>query len=197
MVGVWDQDSPIGSYVHGHTNLTEIKESVNLLWRNNIPPEKVILGTGFYGRSFQLNSIDCTAPGCPFKGAAKKGECTGEGGILGWCEIKDIMKSRNITQIHDKDAAVNYFTFDKDQWVSYDDAKTFQQKVDWANSVGLGGLMIWAIDLDDEDFTELGGLIGRSPGKGVDKSLVKTKRQAASWSSDNGKSSFPELLGLY
>ena len=28
--------------------------------------------------------------------------------------------------------------------VSYDDKVTFGQKVDWANSVGLGGLMIWA-----------------------------------------------------
>ncbi|PKY09339.1 hypothetical protein P168DRAFT_324321 [Aspergillus campestris IBT 28561] len=193
--GVWDQDNPIGSYVHGHTNLTEIKESVNLLWRNKVPPEKVILGTGFYGRSFQLNDTSCTTPGCPFNGAAEKGECTGEGGILGWFEIKEIMKSRNISQIHDEEAAVNYFTFDENQWVSYDDAKTFQQKVDWANSVGLGGLMAWAIDLDDEDFTELGGLIGRDPGKGVDKSLVKREQEAASWSSDNGQECYATACG--
>ncbi len=35
--GVWDSSNPIGSIVQGHTNLTEIKESVNLLWRNNVP----------------------------------------------------------------------------------------------------------------------------------------------------------------
>lgn len=82
--GVWDQNNPIGSYVHAHTNLTEIKDSMSLLWRNDVAPEKVVLGTGFYGRSFQLNDTSCDTSGCPFAGAANKGECTGEGGILGY-----------------------------------------------------------------------------------------------------------------
>lgn len=42
---------------------------------------------------------------------------------------------------------MNYFTFDDNQWVSYDDEITFGQKLDWANDVGLGGAMIWASDL--------------------------------------------------
>lgn len=40
-----------------------------------------------------------------------------------------------------------YFTFDNNQWVSFDNEVTFQQKVNWADSVGLGGAMIWASDL--------------------------------------------------
>jgi chitinase len=64
--------------------LTEIKESVGLLWRNDVPPGKVVLGTGFYGRSFQLNDTSCDTPGCPFGQAANKGDCTDEGGILGY-----------------------------------------------------------------------------------------------------------------
>lgn len=82
--GVWDRDNPIGSIVQGHTNLTEIKESVELLWRNDVPPGKVVLGTGFYGRSFRLSDSTCSSPGCRFKGSARKGDCTGEGGILGY-----------------------------------------------------------------------------------------------------------------
>jgi chitinase len=58
-----------------------------------------------------------------------------------------ILAENNITPTHDTTDAVNYFTFNGNQWVSYDDAVTFQQKVTWANSVGLGGGMIWASDL--------------------------------------------------
>lgn len=92
----------------------------------------------------------------------------------------------DIKPVHDEEAAVNYFKFHDDQWVSYDDGKTFDQKVKWADSVGLGGLMAWAIDLDDEKFTALAGLIGRDPGKGLNKSAIGQANQAASWSSDNG-----------
>lgn len=73
MHGVWDKHNPIGSIVQGHSNLTEIKASVELLWRNKVPPGKVVLGTGFYGRSFTLADPSCDKPGCIFSGAANKG----------------------------------------------------------------------------------------------------------------------------
>lgn len=50
--GTWDADNAwIGSVVNSHTNLTEIKLAIDLLWRNDIDPEKVVMGLGFYGRS--------------------------------------------------------------------------------------------------------------------------------------------------
>ncbi|KAH7173118.1 glycosyl hydrolases family 18-domain-containing protein [Fusarium flagelliforme] len=185
--GVWDENSVIGSQVQAHTNLTEIKQSVELLWRNNVPPGKVILGTGFYGRSFQLSNPSCNTPGCKFAGAADKGPCTNEGGILGYFEIQDILAKHKVNKIHDKEAAVNYFTYNKDQWVSYDDKTTFEQKVKWADSIGLGGLMIWAVDLDDSDFTALSGLIGKSVQKGVNKLPSISERDGKSWSSETGQ----------
>lgn len=48
--GTWDSTDPsIGAVVGSHTNLTEIDESLQLLWRNNIDPAKVSMGLGFYG----------------------------------------------------------------------------------------------------------------------------------------------------
>jgi len=80
--GVWDKHNPIGDIVQSHTNLTEIKKSMELLWRNDVPPEKVVFGLGFYGRSFTLNSKSCSKPGCQFAGASKKGACTKSAGTL-------------------------------------------------------------------------------------------------------------------
>ncbi|KAF9631827.1 putative glycosyl hydrolases family 18 protein [Lasiodiplodia theobromae] len=89
--GVWDSDSSIGSHVLAHTNLTGIKEALNLFWRNDIDPAKVNLGLGFYGRSFQLADPSCNTPGCLFKGGGAPGECTGSSGTLSYREIMAIM----------------------------------------------------------------------------------------------------------
>jgi len=75
--GTWDSsDVYIGPYVAAHTNLTEIDESLKLLWRNNIDPAKVTLGLGFYGRSFTLTDPSCSHTGCEFSSAAPAGPCT-------------------------------------------------------------------------------------------------------------------------
>lgn len=41
---------------------------------------------------------------------------------------------------------------------SFDDATTFQYKIDYANKLGLSGLMVWAIDLDDGQHTALNAI---------------------------------------
>lgn len=134
--GIWDSSDPIGSIVQGHTNLTEIKLAMELFWRVQIPPVDISMGFGFYGRSFQLSDPSCSQPGCPFKGGAAPGPCTGTSGVLSYYEIQALLaQDPNLQPVWDTTAAVKYLTFNNDQWVSYDDADTFKQKVDWANSV--------------------------------------------------------------
>ncbi|KAG8164746.1 hypothetical protein KVR01_005021 [Diaporthe batatas] len=187
--GVWDEHNPIGSIVQSHTNLTEIKLAANLLWRNNVPPGKVVLGVGFYGRSFQLADSGCSTPGCAFSGPAKAGECTNSAGTLAYFEIMDIINAQNPKVTHDEEAAANYIVFgdNNDQWISYDDAKTLKQKVDWADSVGLGGVMIWSVDQDDADFTALEGLLGQTI-PSFEENLKRAEvADTNHWSSVNGQ----------
>lgn len=82
--GVWDRDNPIGSQVLAHTNLTEIDLALDLFWRMDIDPSKVVLGLGFYGRSFELTTTSCWKPGCTFEGPGAGGKCTGTPGILSY-----------------------------------------------------------------------------------------------------------------
>ncbi|GME43871.1 Glycosyl hydrolases family 18 [Neofusicoccum parvum] len=157
--GVWDASDPIGSHVLAHTNLTEIKQSLDLLWRNDVDPGKVNLGLGFYGRSFQLADSSCWQPGCLFKGGANAGGCSKNSGTLTYKEIMDVIDTYNVAPYHDKENAVKYITWNKDQWVSYDDQETFQQKVKFANEQGLAGLLIWAVDQDTRDLAALRGVL--------------------------------------
>ncbi|CAD0115050.1 unnamed protein product [Aureobasidium uvarum] len=141
--GVWDGTNPIGSHVYAHTNLTEIDQAMDLFWRNDVDPKKINLGIGFYGRSFQLADSGCWKPGCTFKGGASEGACTKNSGTLSYKEIMQIIDQHNLTPYHDKEAAVKYVTWNEDQWVSYDDQETFQQKIQYANKLGLGGMLVW------------------------------------------------------
>jgi len=88
-------------------------------------------------------------------------------------EIQAILNQvPNLKPTWDKDAAVKYIVFDKNQWVSYDDKETFKQKIDWANSVGFGGALIWASDTDDDKFSAMSGFLGKEVAHIEKKSLA-------------------------
>ncbi|KAI1505939.1 hypothetical protein F5X99DRAFT_404485 [Biscogniauxia marginata] len=157
--GIWDRDNPIGNNVLAHTNLTEIKMAFELFWRNKVPPKKLNIGFGFYGRSFQLSDPSCHKPGCKFKGGASPGPCSKNSGTLTYREIQQIIKDNDLEPYNLKEEAVKYITWNGDQWVSYDDEETFQAKIEWANGIGLGGMLIWAIDQDTDDLQALSGLL--------------------------------------
>ena len=151
--GIWDAQSKfVGPYIAPHTNITEIDLGLDLLWRSGVDPAKVVMGQGWYGRSFTLKDPSCNKPNgvCEFAGGAKAGPCSNAAGILDLEEIDDIISKNNLKPIHDEKAAVKWITWDKDQWVSYDDTDTFAQKKDFANSRCLGGLMVWAMDQVDQ-----------------------------------------------
>lgn len=126
-----------------------------------VKPSQVVLGYGFYGRSFELSDSDCSKPGCKFKGGARPGPCSDTSGILMYYEIQAIRKQLpDLKPVFDKKAAVKHLVFDKDQWISYDDSDTFDLKLKWADEVGFGGTMIWASDTDDDKFSAMSGLMG-------------------------------------
>ena len=147
--GTWDSTNKfLGPYIAAHTNLTEVDNALSLLWRNNINPGNVVLGLGFYGRSFTLANPSCRTAGCVFTSGAKAGTCTQSVGTLSYAEIERIVAS-GAPVVKDDTAAVKMVVYDTDQWVSYDDAETLKMKVDYANAHCLGGTMVWAASTDN------------------------------------------------
>ena len=82
----------------------------------------------------------CMNPGCPFKNSTggDAGRCTGTSGVLSAAEINEIIEG-GATQTFNERDAVQIVTWDKDQWVSWDNAKTLKIKQDYANRRCLGG----------------------------------------------------------
>jgi chitinase len=94
----------------------EIDAALDLLWRVGVYGRQIVMGLGFYGRSFTLKDSSCNAPGCPFIGGADPGPCTGTAGILSYQEINQIIADKGVTPILDRDAGVKYMSWGGNQW---------------------------------------------------------------------------------
>ncbi|OBT86816.1 hypothetical protein VE02_03930 [Pseudogymnoascus sp. 03VT05] len=117
--GVWDSSNRYtGPQVRPHTNLTEIDVSLSLLWRAGVSAANVVMGLGFYGRSFTLTDPTCTDPGCAFSEGGKAEECSNAAGILTAAEIGRIIEENNLTPSYDEKAAVKWMSWDSNQWVN-------------------------------------------------------------------------------
>ncbi|EWY82850.1 hypothetical protein FOYG_14938 [Fusarium oxysporum NRRL 32931] len=73
---------------------------------------------------------------------------------LDW-QIKDILQETGTASHLDKATAARYFVYAGNSWISYDDPITIKTKIDYANKIGISGVMIWAIDLDDSTLESL------------------------------------------
>ncbi|KAJ7186093.1 glycoside hydrolase superfamily, partial [Mycena filopes] len=161
--GTWDKnDIWIGPYLLAHTNLTEMEQTMELFWRTGVPSSSVVLGIGFYGRSFTVSNPDCTEPGysCTFSGGGKPGPCTASSGTLSYSEITDIIDANGLVGQFDQASGAKYITWDTDQWVSYDDSLTLNLKVQFADQHCLGGVMVWSADQDTPTFDAINNLLG-------------------------------------
>ncbi|KAJ5387332.1 Chitinase II [Penicillium cosmopolitanum] len=148
--GTWDMGNKwTGEYLNAHTNLTEIDLALDLLWRNDIKKDMVVMGLAFYGRAYTINPA-CTKPGCMYFSGGLKGECSREVGVLLNNEIDQIREDKGGKPTLDKNAAVKLYTWDN-QWVSYDDADTFKLKANFARKRCLGGVMVWAMSHDTKN----------------------------------------------
>jgi GH18 family chitinase len=149
--GTWDQGNKwTGAFLNSHTNLTEIDLALDLLWRNDIDPSKVVMGLAFYGRTFSVTSESCKTPGCTYQSGGQRGKCSKEVGILLNSEIDDLVKEHSVTPTLYKKETAKVATWGN-QWVAYDDEETLIMKSEHAQTMCLGGLMVWAISHDTKD----------------------------------------------
>lgn len=140
--GGWDKYNKFTrAYLEGHTNISEIDSGLDLLWRNGVDPKNVVIGYAFYGRSFTIADASCSKPGCKFSTTGRRGDCSGESGVLLYSEIVSRNTSLNARTLYDSESTVKYNFYDGNQWISYDDAQSFSDKKMFMSERCLSGLM--------------------------------------------------------
>ncbi|KAJ2646781.1 hypothetical protein IWW40_005141 [Coemansia sp. RSA 1250] len=133
------------SGINGH-------DTVSDYIRRGVPPHKIVLGVGFYGRGFS-NVNSCSTSGVPGLGCAFSGvpKGTWEEGSFDYKDLRtNHMRPESNYTIHWDDAAkapILYSANDK-VLISFDDAVAVSWKADYVLKRGLGGIMIWELSQD-------------------------------------------------
>uniref|UniRef100_A0A4W3H3H1 chitinase n=1 Tax=Callorhinchus milii TaxID=7868 RepID=A0A4W3H3H1_CALMI len=127
-------------------------------WRDDgVPAEKLLVGFATYGRTLRLSTSN-SGVGAPASGPAPAGTYTREAGFWAYYEICDFLKGAQTSWIEDQKVP---YAYKGDQWVGYDNTKSFEGKVAWLKQNSFGGAFVWTLDLDD--FTDSFCSQGRYP----------------------------------
>ncbi|KAG8041477.1 hypothetical protein G9C98_002770, partial [Cotesia typhae] len=112
------------------------------------PKEKLILGVPTYGRAFTLSDPSDNGIGAASSGPGTAGPYTWEAGMLGYNEICKALKEGGWNVYFDRERKAPW-AHKENQWVGFDNVESIKAKALFAKKMGLGGAMVWAIDVDD------------------------------------------------
>jgi chitinase len=150
--GSWETFTGHHTALYSRSDENDLQQTLNVdfaikYWINNgAPKHKINIGLATYGRSFTLTSSS-TGLGAPAKGAGPAGKYTREAGFLAYYEVCQKLQS-GYTRVWNSEQMVPYI-FSGTEWIGYEDTQSLTEKVNYAINLGLGGIMFWAIDLDD------------------------------------------------
>ena len=102
-----------------------------------------------YGQSFTLASASKNGLNSKTYGGGTAGPFTRARGFLAYYEICDNIMNKGWKVIQDPEGTMGPYAYKGTQWVSFDDATMIAHKTQYIKNMGLGGAMIWALDLDD------------------------------------------------
>lgn len=107
------------------------------------------MGMPMYGQSFSLAENKENGLNSPTYGGGEAGEATRARGFLSYYEICTNIQKKGWKVVRDPKGRMGPYAYNRDQWVSFDDISMIHHKSEYIKAMGLGGGMIWALDLDD------------------------------------------------
>ncbi|GAB1287972.1 Chitinase-like 6 [Apodemus speciosus] len=136
--------SPIEAGVKAFHNIKYIMDN----WKKKgASPKKLIVGFPAYGHTFILSDSTKTGIGAPSNRGGHPGPYTKKTGLWAYYEICTFLKNGAI-EVWNAAQQVPY-AFRGNEWVGYDNIKSFHIKAQWLKRNNFGGAMVWAIGMDD------------------------------------------------
>ncbi|XP_033108717.1 chitotriosidase-1-like [Anneissia japonica] len=148
--GSWETVTGHHSALYAPKGSNDDDKKLTMVWAaekwvaEGCPKDKLMIGLGTYGRSFTLSSSS-NGIGAPVSGAGTAGTYTREKGFISYYEACAMSGE---TRVFDNEIQAPYL-YSGNQWVGYDDPSSYKIKLDWLKKEGYGGVIVWALDLDD------------------------------------------------
>jgi len=146
--GSWDGVTGLNAQLYSRGVDSPSKAQLTVDWAANYwaaggcPRDKLVIGTGTYGRSFTLADINNRGIGAPSIG-------DGPGyGFMEYYEICKMFRNPSSLTTYEPEQRAPYTSL-VNSWVGYDNQESLTEKVRYIRANGYGGWMVWALDLDD------------------------------------------------
>ena len=143
--GGWDTVTGPHTALHSSDGLNT-EHALDLYIAAGVPPSKIVCGLALYGRAWTLQRSDVIAYGVATAGLARPGVCTQEAGVLNQLEIKSLVGD-NCKVDKDTQTVIGW---SGDQFVTFDNEETIGSKIEYYCKRGLGGVMSWAMSMDED-----------------------------------------------
>jgi chitinase len=110
-----------------------------------VPPEKLVMGIPFYGRSWIMKTADNHGINMPVAERARGG---------GYTFVKDsLVNQKGFIRYWDENAKAPYlFNAETNQLVVYDDEESVMLKCEYVNENNMGGVMFWQYASDPAEY---------------------------------------------
>lgn len=206
--GKWESMTGHNSPLYAQANETTWRKQLCMdfgvkTWeRLGAPKEKIVVGTGTYGRTFTLANPNKNGMNAPSSGGGDAGQFTKEAGFLAYYEICDMLK-KGADYVWDEEQLVPY-AYLGNQWVGFDDERSIRAKMQWIKMNGYAGAMVWTVDMDDfrgRCTTKTWPLIGamaeellNRPSRGPKNLLPFVKKQRTSSAKSTGTTEPPNSI---
>jgi len=151
--GTWESFTGMNAPLFADSSEVGKQRNLNVDWAvdylasKGMPKEKMNLGIPTYGRSFTLRNPADHGLGAAASRGGDAGRYTGEKGFISYYEVCEKIQSG--AQVYEVPDQHSKYLVQGDQWVGFDDVSTVKTKACYARQKGLGGVMYWALDLDD------------------------------------------------
>ncbi|KAI8139946.1 glycoside hydrolase superfamily [Fennellomyces sp. T-0311] len=173
MNGYWNEyTGPNAPLFYGGVNHGPSVDRAIRAWaKAGVPRERLVMGVPFFGYRTrvtqpdgQYTTIDHSHP--QIQGDrydSKEGEpCPSTNysfsGEMQWRSIRaEVLRNSSWNITWDEITKTSY-AYNGNQYLSFDDPKSFQAKIDYVKRYKLGGMMLWSLEMDDSQHTLLDAL---------------------------------------
>ncbi|XP_076888772.1 class V chitinase CHIT5a-like [Bidens hawaiensis] len=106
--------------------------------------EKLVMGLPLYGRTWELQDPAVYGIGAPAVGLGP-----GDEGAMAYSEVQELNAQKNAMVVFDE-PTVSYYSVAGTSWISYDDVKSIERKIQYADALDIGGYFFWAVNGDQD-----------------------------------------------